>query len=131
MILTRPEAHPFEAFTLYFRSRVMLQLRIVGHSLGGGCAALLTLLLKTAYPSVKALAVSPPGGLVSEGACREVRVREHMSARSNGSETAVASCLTTIKILWLCVGTVACFFFYLDVNNCPSFMSSAIQLCFV
>ncbi|CAM9364963.1 unnamed protein product [Scytosiphon promiscuus] len=46
-------------------------LRAVGHSLGGGVAALLTLLLKSAYPTVRALAVSPPGGLVSEGACRE------------------------------------------------------------
>lgn len=44
----------------------------MGHSLGGGVAALLTLLLKPVYPGVKALAVSPPGGLVSEGACREV-----------------------------------------------------------
>lgn len=43
----------------------------MGHSLGAGCAALLSLLLKADYPSVRALAVSPPGGLVSEGACRE------------------------------------------------------------
>ncbi|CAN0544830.1 unnamed protein product, partial [Ectocarpus sp. 12 AP-2014] len=27
--------------------------------------------MKPAYPGVKALAVSPPGGLVSEGVCRE------------------------------------------------------------
>ncbi|CAN0062130.1 unnamed protein product, partial [Ectocarpus sp. 12 AP-2014] len=47
--------------------------RAVGHSLGGGVAALLTLLMKAAYPGVKALAVSPPGGLVSEGVCREAR----------------------------------------------------------
>ncbi|CAM9852052.1 unnamed protein product, partial [Hapterophycus canaliculatus] len=46
-------------------------LRAVGHSLGGGVAALLTLLLKPVYPTVRALAISPPGGLVSEGACRE------------------------------------------------------------
>ncbi|CAM9614001.1 unnamed protein product, partial [Sphacelaria rigidula] len=45
--------------------------RVVGHSLGAGCAALLTLLLKPAYPCVRGIAVSPPGGLVSEGACRE------------------------------------------------------------
>eukprot|EP00903_Cladosiphon_okamuranus_P006237 g6122.t1 len=45
--------------------------RTIGHSLGGGVAALLALLLKPAYPSVRALAISPPGGLVSEGACRE------------------------------------------------------------
>ncbi|CAN0105085.1 unnamed protein product, partial [Ectocarpus sp. 4 AP-2014] len=47
--------------------------RAVGHSLGGGVAALLALLMKPVYPGVKALAVSPPGGLVSEGACREAR----------------------------------------------------------
>eukprot|EP00752_Nemacystus_decipiens_P012915 g11430.t1 len=45
--------------------------RTIGHSLGGGVAALLALLLKPAYPGVRALAISPPGGLVSEGACRE------------------------------------------------------------
>lgn len=48
------------------------QVRTIGHSLGGGVAAVLALLLKPAYPSVRALAISPPGGLVSEGACREV-----------------------------------------------------------
>ena len=50
------------------------QVRTIGHSLGGGVGALLALLLKPAYPSVRALAISPPGGLVSEGACREVRI---------------------------------------------------------
>ena len=51
---------------------ILYKIRTVGHSLGAGCAALLSLLLQADYPSVRALAVSPPGGLVSEGACREV-----------------------------------------------------------
>lgn len=58
--------------SLYRACRVPRQVRTIGHSLGGGVAALLALLLKPAYPSVRALAVSPPGGLVSEGSCREV-----------------------------------------------------------
>lgn len=78
----------------------MLQLRIVGHSLGGGCAALLTLLLKPVYPLVKALAVSPPGGLISEGAGREVC----MCMCFGKKETAVVSWL--LKISSLCVSTV-------------------------
>ncbi|CAN0350961.1 unnamed protein product [Ectocarpus sp. 6 AP-2014] len=57
--------------------------RAVGHSLGGGVAALLALLMTPVYPGVKALAVSPPGGLVSEGACRE--------ARTYATETMVTS----------------------------------------
>lgn len=67
-----PATTPPRVFTIRRCYRRVCQLRAVGHSLGGGVAALLALLLKPAYPTVRALAVSPPGGLVSEGACREV-----------------------------------------------------------
>lgn len=39
---------------------------IVGHSLGGGTGAILALLLKESYPSVKCYAFAPPGGLMSQ-----------------------------------------------------------------
>lgn len=39
---------------------------MVGHSLGGGIAAILALLLKEQYPSIKCYAFAPPGGLMSE-----------------------------------------------------------------
>jgi len=39
-----------------------------GHSLGGGTAAILAILLRQDYPGVKAYAFSPPGGLLSEEA---------------------------------------------------------------
>ena len=37
-------------------------LRIVGHSLGAGCAVLLATMLRKEYPSLRCLAFSPPGG---------------------------------------------------------------------
>jgi sn1-specific diacylglycerol lipase len=40
-------------------------LRITGHSLGAGCAFLLSLMLKKQYPGLRCLPYSPPGGLVS------------------------------------------------------------------
>ena len=40
-------------------------LRIVGHSLGAGCAALLSLMYKNTYPNLRCLCYSPPGGLFS------------------------------------------------------------------
>ncbi|KAK0416225.1 hypothetical protein QR680_012358 [Steinernema hermaphroditum] len=39
---------------------------ICGHSLGGGVASLLTLLLKQTYPQVRCYAFSPPGCVISE-----------------------------------------------------------------
>ncbi|XP_006889818.1 PREDICTED: sn1-specific diacylglycerol lipase beta [Elephantulus edwardii] len=42
------------------------RLVLVGHSLGAGAAALLALMLKTAYPQVKCYAFSPPRGLLSK-----------------------------------------------------------------
>ncbi|XP_055709573.1 diacylglycerol lipase-alpha isoform X1 [Phlebotomus papatasi] len=38
---------------------------IVGHSLGGGTAAILAILLKNDYPSLQCFSYSPPGGLLS------------------------------------------------------------------
>lgn len=37
---------------------------IVGHSLGGGTAAILAILLKNDYPSLQCFSYSPPGGLL-------------------------------------------------------------------
>ncbi|CAL1616674.1 unnamed protein product [Knipowitschia caucasica] len=42
------------------------KLVITGHSLGGGTAALLAVMLKNSYPTLKCYSFSPPGGLVSK-----------------------------------------------------------------
>mmetsp|Transcript_16562 Transcript_16562/g.21926 ORF Transcript_16562/g.21926 Transcript_16562/m.21926 type:complete len:764 (+) Transcript_16562:183-2474(+) len=42
-------------------------LKVVGHSLGAGCAVMCSLMLLREYPHLQCLAYSPPGGLVSEG----------------------------------------------------------------
>lgn len=42
------------------------KLVITGHSLGAGTAALLAIMLKNSYPTLKCYAFSPPGGLVSK-----------------------------------------------------------------
>uniref|UniRef100_A0A8C6SLQ4 Diacylglycerol lipase-beta n=1 Tax=Neogobius melanostomus TaxID=47308 RepID=A0A8C6SLQ4_9GOBI len=42
------------------------KLVITGHSLGGGTAALLAVMLKNSFPTLKCYAFSPPGGLVSK-----------------------------------------------------------------
>ncbi|XP_058859043.1 diacylglycerol lipase-alpha isoform X2 [Acipenser ruthenus] len=41
---------------------------VVGHSLGAGTAAILSFLLRPAYPSLQCYSYSPPGGLLSEDA---------------------------------------------------------------
>jgi len=38
---------------------------VTGHSLGAGTAVLLALKLKEEYPTVRCIAYSPPGGLIS------------------------------------------------------------------
>ena len=47
------------------------RLRIVGHSLGAGCAAVLSLMLRSSYPNVRCLAFSPPGCVFSENLAEE------------------------------------------------------------
>ncbi|XP_051017042.1 diacylglycerol lipase-beta [Acomys russatus] len=42
------------------------RLVLVGHSLGGGAASLLAIMLRRAYPQVRAYAFSPPRGLLSK-----------------------------------------------------------------
>ncbi|XP_055006465.1 diacylglycerol lipase-beta-like [Boleophthalmus pectinirostris] len=42
------------------------KLVITGHSLGAGAAALLAVMLKNSFPTLKCYAFSPPGGLVSK-----------------------------------------------------------------
>ena len=37
------------------------RLRVIGHSLGAGCAAILSLMLRPNYPDIRCLAFSPPG----------------------------------------------------------------------
>jgi len=40
-------------------------LRITGHSLGGGCAALLGYVMRSKFPNLRVVAISPPGGFIS------------------------------------------------------------------
>ncbi|OXB67505.1 hypothetical protein ASZ78_005726 [Callipepla squamata] len=42
------------------------KLVIVGHSLGGGTASVLAIMLKNSFPTLKCYAFSPPGGLLSK-----------------------------------------------------------------
>ncbi|NXH21265.1 DGLB lipase, partial [Bucco capensis] len=42
------------------------KLVIVGHSLGGGTAAVLTIMLRNSFPTLRCYAFSPPGGLLSK-----------------------------------------------------------------
>ncbi|KAJ7401392.1 Sn1-specific diacylglycerol lipase beta [Pitangus sulphuratus] len=42
------------------------KLVIVGHSLGGGTAAILAIMLRNSFPTLKCYAFSPPGGLLSK-----------------------------------------------------------------
>jgi len=42
------------------------RLVVVGHSLGAGAAALLAIMLRSAYPHVRCYAFSPPRGLLSK-----------------------------------------------------------------
>ena len=48
------------------------RLRITGHSLGAGCAAILSLLLKPKYPNLRCLAFSPPGCVSSSNLAEEL-----------------------------------------------------------
>ena len=41
------------------------RLRVIGHSLGAGCAAILSILLRPQYPDLRCLAFSPPGCVLS------------------------------------------------------------------
>jgi sn1-specific diacylglycerol lipase len=50
------------------------KLILTGHSLGAGCAAVLSLMLKSKYPDLKCLCFSPPGCTLSENmaeSCKE------------------------------------------------------------
>nr|XP_045000297.1 diacylglycerol lipase-beta isoform X2 [Jaculus jaculus] len=51
-----------QAFSIVPEYRLVL----VGHSLGAGAAALLAIMLRSAYPQVRAYAFSPPRGLLSK-----------------------------------------------------------------
>uniref|UniRef100_A0A7S2P2B1 sn-1-specific diacylglycerol lipase n=1 Tax=Skeletonema marinoi TaxID=267567 RepID=A0A7S2P2B1_9STRA len=39
---------------------------VCGHSLGGGCASLLAVMLRPSFPSIRCFAYEPPGGLIDE-----------------------------------------------------------------
>ena len=42
------------------------RLRVTGHSLGAGCAAILSIMLRTKFPDLAGLCFSPPGCVISE-----------------------------------------------------------------
>ena len=48
------------------------KLRIVGHSLGAGIAAILSVLLRPKYPDLRCLAFSPPGCVMSENLADDI-----------------------------------------------------------
>ena len=48
-----------------FRHNPNYQLLVTGHSLGAGTAVILALKMKSEYPSIRCIAYSPPGGLLS------------------------------------------------------------------
>ena len=48
------------------------RLRITGHSLGAGCAAILSFLLRPKYPNLRCLAFSPPGCVASSNLAEEL-----------------------------------------------------------
>ena len=48
------------------------RLKVVGHSLGGGSAALVGLMLRGRHPEVRVLSYSPPGQLLSRGLAAEM-----------------------------------------------------------
>ncbi|XP_006813555.1 diacylglycerol lipase-beta-like [Saccoglossus kowalevskii] len=52
-----------------FREAPDYKIIIVGHSLGAGTAALLTILLHNTWPGLHCYAYSPPGGLLSSEGC--------------------------------------------------------------
>uniref|UniRef100_UPI00358FED08 diacylglycerol lipase-beta-like n=1 Tax=Myxine glutinosa TaxID=7769 RepID=UPI00358FED08 len=60
-----------EIFNIAFSRGSGYALTIVGHSLGAGTAALLAVLLRPTFPTLRCFAYSPPGGLLSE------RLSEH------------------------------------------------------
>ena len=47
------------------------EIRVTGHSLGAGCAAILALLLRPKYPTLRVLAFSPPGCVMTKNAVDE------------------------------------------------------------
>lgn len=47
------------------------RLVVVGHSLGAGCAAMLSVMLRPAYPNLRCLAFGPPGSVFSENLAEE------------------------------------------------------------
>lgn len=47
------------------------QLRVTGHSLGAGAAAIMAMMLRPKYPNVKCHAFSPPGATMSENAAKD------------------------------------------------------------
>uniref|UniRef100_A0A8C4QS33 sn-1-specific diacylglycerol lipase n=1 Tax=Eptatretus burgeri TaxID=7764 RepID=A0A8C4QS33_EPTBU len=55
-----------DIFDLAFSRGSGYGLTIVGHSLGAGTAALLAVLLRPKFPTLRCFAFSPPGGLLSE-----------------------------------------------------------------
>lgn len=48
------------------------RITVCGHSLGAGCAFLISLYLKKFYPTLRCYAFSPPGGLATNDLCKSV-----------------------------------------------------------
>jgi sn1-specific diacylglycerol lipase len=54
------------------------KLVLTGHSLGAGCAAVLSFMLRTKYPDLKCLCFSPPGCTLSENMAK--RCKEYLTS---------------------------------------------------
>mmetsp|Transcript_8893 Transcript_8893/g.14815 ORF Transcript_8893/g.14815 Transcript_8893/m.14815 type:complete len:775 (-) Transcript_8893:48-2372(-) len=73
------------------------QLRITGHSLGAGCAAILAIMLRPKYPNLLCHCFSPPGCTLSENAAAECE--EYLTSYVLDSDLIPRSSLTGLENL--------------------------------
>lgn len=60
------------------------ELVLTGHSLGAGCAAILAIMLRKKFPSLRCFAFCPPGGLITERLALECK--DYVTSFINGAD---------------------------------------------